>query len=64
MIGGLAGLVLVVLLVGGLTGRVKLRSCCAVADPSNDLRMRAAFEDALPEDETPSSGRTDSSISS
>lgn len=65
VIGGLAGLVLVVLLVGGLTGRVKLRSCCTVADPSNDLRMRAAFEDAaLPEDETPSSGRTDSSISS
>jgi hypothetical protein len=30
---------------GGLTGRVRLTSCCAVADPRRDLRMRAAFED-------------------
>ncbi len=65
VIGGLAGLVLVVLLLGGLTGRVKLRSCCAITDPSRDPRMRAAFEDAaLPEDEMPTSSPTDSSISS
>ena len=34
---------LVVLVVGALTGRVKLQSCCAVADASQDLRMRAAY---------------------
>jgi hypothetical protein len=40
--------VLVFLLVvgyGGITGRVRLTSCCAVADPRRDLRMRGAFED-------------------
>ena len=37
---------LVVLVYGGLTGRVRLSSCCAVADPRKDLRMRGAFEDA------------------
>ncbi len=30
---------------GGLTGRVRLTSCCAAADPRRDLRMRAAFTD-------------------
>jgi hypothetical protein len=38
-------LFLVTLVYGGLTGRVRLSSCCAVADPAKDLRMRAAFED-------------------
>lgn len=38
-------LFLVVLVYGGLTGRVRLTSCCAVADPRRDLRMRAAFEE-------------------
>jgi hypothetical protein len=37
-------LFLVALAYGGLTGRVRLSSCCAV-DPARDLRMRAAFED-------------------
>lgn len=37
---------LLVLVYGGITGRVRLSSCCAVADPRRDLRMRAAFEDA------------------
>ncbi len=41
-------LFLVVLVYGGLTGRVRLTSCCAVADPRQDLRMRAAFDDADP----------------
>jgi hypothetical protein len=36
---------LLVLAYGGITGRVRLSSCCAVADPRRDLRMRAAFED-------------------
>jgi hypothetical protein len=43
---GIPALVFLVLLVfGGLTGRLRLTSCCAVADPRKDLRMRAAFED-------------------
>jgi hypothetical protein len=43
---GIPALVLLVILVyGGLTGRIRLTSCCAVADPRKDLRMRAAFED-------------------
>lgn len=36
---------LVALMVGGLTRRVRLRSCCGVADPRRDLRMRDAFAD-------------------
>jgi hypothetical protein len=38
-------LFLVVLVYGGITGRIRLTSCCAVADPRRDLRMRAAFEE-------------------
>lgn len=34
------------LLAGAVTGRVKAKSCCAVADPKRDLRMRAAFVDS------------------
>jgi hypothetical protein len=37
----LAGLVL-----AAVTGRAQVRSCCAIADPAKDLRMRAAFSDA------------------
>ena len=43
-----AGLVvafLALLVVGGLTGRVRTRSCCAPAEARRDLRMRDAFED-------------------
>jgi hypothetical protein len=36
---------LVALVYGGLTGRVTMTSCCSIADPRRDLRMRAAFED-------------------
>lgn len=35
-----------VLLLGALSGRVRLTNCCSVADPSKDLRMRAAFDQA------------------
>jgi hypothetical protein len=47
-------LFLVALVYGGLTGRVRMASCCAVADPACDLRMRAAFEDD--DDQSSSSG--------
>ena len=43
---GIPALVFLILLVyGGLTGRVRLSSCCAVADPRRDLRMQGAFDD-------------------
>lgn len=37
-------LFLIVLVVGGLTGRVRTSPCCSTADPSRDLRIRASFE--------------------
>jgi hypothetical protein len=41
-------LFLLALAYGGITGRVRLTSCCAVADPRRDLRMRAAFPQHVP----------------
>ncbi len=32
------------LVVGSIRGKVRLKSCCSVADPRQDLRMRAAFD--------------------
>ena len=61
---GIPTLVFVVVLVyGGITGRITMSSCCAVADPAKDLRMRAAFQDAESSStstasETPDGGRT------
>jgi len=37
--------VLIVAVVATATRRTQVRSCCAVADPRQDLRMRAAFTD-------------------
>jgi hypothetical protein len=49
---GAAFLVVLALLVfASHTGRVHARSCCGVADPRHDLRMRAAFADE--ESQTP-----------
>ncbi len=44
VIGGVIIAFLVFLVVGAVTGRVKSRSCCSIADPRQDLRMRGAFE--------------------
>jgi hypothetical protein len=33
------------LVLGAVTGRVKLTSCCSVADPRRDLWMRDAYID-------------------
>ena len=44
VIGGIAVVFLAFLAFGAISGRVKSRSCCAVPDPREDLRMRAAFE--------------------
>jgi hypothetical protein len=45
VLGACAALFLVVLLCAAVTGRLRLGSCCAVADPSRDVRMSAAFEE-------------------
>lgn len=44
VLGVFAVLFLVFMIVGAVTGRVRASACCAVADPAQDLRMRAAFE--------------------
>ena len=31
--------------IGTLSGRIRMSACCAVADPSRDLRMRGAHDD-------------------
>jgi len=33
------------IVIGSLTGRVELRSCCGIGDPRCDARMRDAFLD-------------------
>ena len=43
VLGIVAAVFLVVLVLAAVTGRLRLGSCCAVGDPSKDLRMRAAF---------------------
>ena len=50
---------LVMLLVGAVTGRVKVTSCCSV-DARCDARMRAAFEDDTGSDH--SAGGASSSV--
>jgi hypothetical protein len=45
VIGSVLVLFVLALVAGALTGRVKANSCCAVADPRRDLRMRDAFQD-------------------
>ena len=42
LLGGLVSVATLALAIGALTGRVKVRSCCAVADPARDLRMRGS----------------------
>lgn len=40
LIGGVVIAFLALLVVGALTGRVQAKSCCSIADPDRDLRMR------------------------
>ena len=44
LISGLVLTFLVLLVLGAATGRINLGACCSIADPSRDLRMRAAYE--------------------
>ena len=39
LLGGIIVVFMVMLAVGALTGRVKARSCCSIADPNQDRRM-------------------------
>ena len=41
-LGGLVIAFIIIMLVGGLTGRARAKSCCVVADPAKDSRMRGA----------------------
>jgi hypothetical protein len=36
------------LVVGAVTGRVRVTNCCSIADPRHDARMRSAFEEPTP----------------
>ena len=44
LLGGLVIAFILIMLIGGLTGRFRARSCCNVADPARDSRMRNVFE--------------------
>ena len=44
LLGGIVVAFALLMAWGAITGRVKVRSCCAV-DPRRDLRMRGAFPD-------------------
>jgi hypothetical protein len=43
VLGAMVALFTAAMAIGALTGRVKVRSCCAISDPRQDLRMRDAF---------------------
>ena len=45
LIGGLVIAFLIFFVIGAMTGRLQTRSCCAISDPRQDLRMRAAYQD-------------------
>ena len=42
--GALVILLVLILVIGALTRRIQVTSCCSLSDPARDLRMRAAFE--------------------
>jgi hypothetical protein len=45
IVAGVVVLFLVVIVAAAATGRARVQSCCGVADPAKDLRMRTAFID-------------------
>ncbi len=51
VLGGLVVAFVILMVIGGLTGRVRAQSCCGIADADKDLRMRTP-ETSLPEAET------------
>jgi len=45
LLGGLVLAFVTLVVIGGITGRLRATTCCTIADPRRDLRMRGAFED-------------------
>jgi hypothetical protein len=43
-LGGLFSLFALLLLIGAVTGRVKVSTCCSSVDPSQDLRMNPKYD--------------------
>lgn len=61
ILAALMAVALSLLILGAVTGQVKMSTCCSVADPSKDLRMRAAYEgDGTAEPTTPTFGGANS----
>ena len=58
--GALVIVLALILLVGALTRRVQVTSCCSLSDPARDLRMRAAFENDAPTGRSASEGQSGS----
>jgi len=42
--GAFVVVLVLILVIGALTRRIDVTTCCSLADPARDLRMRAAFE--------------------
>jgi hypothetical protein len=49
----------VLLVVGSITGNLKMKSCCRIADPRCDLLMRDAFPDGAYPSSPPSHSMVD-----
>jgi hypothetical protein len=47
VLGVIVAMFTVLLAIGAVTGRVKVTSCCSIADPRRDARMRDAFADPV-----------------
>jgi hypothetical protein len=47
VIGVVVAVFTVLLGIGAVTGKVKATSCCSIADPRRDARMREAFTDMI-----------------
>ena len=45
LLGSVIVLFLVLLVAGAIRGSISVRSCCTIADPRRDARMRDAFAD-------------------
>ena len=46
VLGGIVIAFLLVMVIGGLTGRVRAQSCCGVGTPDRDVRMRSVDADS------------------
>jgi len=44
VVGAFVVVLVLILVIGALTRRIDVTTCCSLADPARDLRMRAAFE--------------------